>query len=155
MIDMQLDERGAVILRGSLLFTKTLDSLMNQICYADTKSTSKIQDKWWPDGAAITKSKVPNYNTDTVQRTDYKKRDEPISGRATRFGFTKHAVAKSILPHHEDNRNFIAKERISYEHNFDCREGRKERGRLHGSFVWEPIQDPNLNEKIRKRLALS
>jgi len=108
--------------------------------------------------------KSPSYSKATVHRSDYTGHDDYNklqleSNRATRFGATRYSTVKSILPNSsEDTADKVAtsRERISYEHNFDCRKGRKERGRLHGSFVWEPVAaDKIVKTSIRSRLTQS
>merc|ERR1712224_1034258 len=103
------------------------------ICFANTKATHCSQ-------SVISETKISApYKSDSVNRSDYKHiQDRPL--RATRFGSNPHHIncAKGIVPNNDNSGT--SNERISFEHGFDCRTGRKERGKLHGSFVWDTRQ---------------
>uniref|UniRef100_A0A7M5X0Y7 Uncharacterized protein n=1 Tax=Clytia hemisphaerica TaxID=252671 RepID=A0A7M5X0Y7_9CNID len=127
------------------------------VCFANTNSTRRIQNHWWPDKPPVETKRVLPYNTETIQRTDYNAQNaKPIQSRATRFGKTHYSKAESILPNQDGNENRKLKpttERISYEHNFDSRKERTERGKLHGAFVWEPLRDNiQRRENVQRRL---
>jgi len=119
------------------------------ICFANTKETHKQQSDWWTQSVLVDTKKVPPYKADTVSRSDYTIiLDPPL--RATRFGFNPHRNdrAKGIVPNNSDRSS--SNERISFEHEFDCRTGRKERGKLHGSFVWDShARKPHLQQQQR------
>lgn len=123
------------------------------ICFSNTKNTRSIQSKWWPETTTVDEKKIPQYKEDTVSRSDYKKIYSPPHG-LTRFGCNPNRLrpAIGIVPSNSDPQPLVAREKISYAHQFDCRKGRKERGKLHGSFVWEPILNPQLQERIKLRL---
>ena len=108
------------------------------ICFANTKATKKMQSDWWGESEQPEKKHVPKYNTGTVSRSDYVTINEPPR-RATRFGMKPDrdwSCAKGLAPNVANDSGAVdSMERISYEHGFDCRTGRKERGKLHGSFV--------------------
>ena len=113
------------------------------ICFANSKGTRKIQESWWPEKAPVEDKIKPTYNKKTINRTDYTTIPLNPNSRATRFGATKYTKVESILPNQsivcDQNKNILknSKEKISYKHDFDCRKERTERGKLHGSFVWE------------------
>lgn len=111
------------------------------ICFANTKSTDKKQSDWWTQCIANKEKLVPQYKPDTVFRSDYKVIvDPPV--RATRFSSKPQqniTGTQGIVPN--INSNSLHNERISFQHQFDCRTGRKERGKLHGSFVWDLVSN--------------
>ncbi|XP_057311238.1 uncharacterized protein C2orf73 homolog [Hydractinia symbiolongicarpus] len=122
------------------------------ICFANSKETSPNQAMWWPDSVPVDQKPNPAYKKDTVNRSDYAIFTNAPPG-LTRFGCNKNMLktAQGIVPTGSD-KPLIAKEKISYEHQFDCRQNRRERGKLHGSFVWKPISDRHIQERIRLRL---
>lgn len=124
------------------------------VCFTNTRKTSKEQHNWWHDSVSVEKKHVPAFNTSTINRSDFKFIEEANRPKGlSRYGCNrdKNIAAKGMVPGHCEE-SLIAKERISYGHQFDCRKGRKERGRLHGSFVWEPVNNAQLCEKIKERL---
>lgn len=130
--------------------------LVNEpICFANTRETCREQQNWLYDSVSPEKKLIPKFNTATVNRSDYKAVEEKERPKGlSRFGCNTNRtnVAKGMVPGHCVEESVIAKERISYGHQFDCRQSRKERGRLHGAFVWEPVTDSQLYEKIKERL---
>ena len=125
------------------------------ICFVNTKVTHPQQEKWWPNIVAKDIKPSPQYKADTVSRSDYKIILHHKPNRLTRYGCNSQRLkpAKGIVPSNSDDQPMIAKEKISFEHQFDSRQGRKERGKLHGSFVWEPIVNKDMQDRIKLRLA--
>jgi len=133
-------ERQSVSNQMTFLYENS--RFINQpICFANSKGTRKIQESWWPDKAPVDNKIKPTYNTKTINRTDYTLL--PMNSRATRFGSTKYTRVESILPNqsisNHQNNDLLknSREKISYKHDFDCRKERTEKGKLHGTFVWE------------------
>jgi len=123
------------------------------ICYANTSDVSSKQSQWWPEHIPSDVKPNPSYKSHTVSRQDYKVIKEKPE-KLTRYGSNKYKndTAKGMSPNF-NAKEFIGLEKISYEHQFDCRQSRKERGKLHGSFVWEPVVNQDVKERIKNRLA--
>ena len=122
------------------------------ICFTNTKRSYREQSDWWPKSVSENvKVKAP-YKTDTVSRIDYKNMSNKPKP-CTRYGSNKNKdrSAKGVLPTSSET-SIIAREKISYEHQFDCRKGRRERGKLHGSLVWEPVLQKDLKAQIITRM---
>ena len=87
-----------------------------------------------------------------MSRIDYKNMNNKPKP-CTRYGSNKNKdhIAKGVLPTSSET-SIIALEKISYEHQFDCRKGQRERGKLHGSLVWEPVLQKDLKAQIINRM---
>ena len=109
------------------------------ICFANTKVVQEKQPQWWPEKIPDESKLQPKYGRLTTNRLDYhsiEQRPPPL----TRFGCTPNRLVPRtcIVPLLGDKQPSKMKERVSFEHQFDCRRDRTERGKLRGSFVWEP-----------------
>ena len=124
------------------------------ICFTNTTDTCKKQCEWWPDTIPTDKKPITKFSPSTISRIDY----GPIIDRpkrASRFGCNKQKLipAKGFVPgQFAVEESVIAWEKISYEHKSDSRRARTERGRLQGTFIWEPVTNCRMRERIEKRL---
>ena len=107
------------------------------ICFTDTKLTHAEQSKWHPKSIVPERKYFPEYKCDTISRSDYQIIiDRPLRG--TRFGNNPQhqKYVQGIVPTNNNVDLLITKPRISFKHQYDCRQGRKESGKRLGSFVW-------------------
>ena len=122
------------------------------VCHASTKATRSKQHHWWPSKVpAEVKLIPPAHSLNTTNRSAFgllKERPEGL-GRFTCVE-GKRKVAFGIVPITDFPINYVKSEKISYGHSFDSRGERRQRGKLHGSFVWDTTYDM---QKPRRRFA--
>ena len=108
------------------------------VCHASTKAAKKQQDIWWPNEIPVEVKLKPVYSSNTTSRSDFRSPDGRPMG-LTRFSCIegKRKAAAGIVPVTELPSRHVKTEKISYNHQFDSRRERRERGKLHGSFVWD------------------
>lgn len=117
--------------------------LNEPICSVYTGETHQEQHQWWPSRTSDEPLHIPPKTKDTIYRDGYM-RDEPMSAK----GFTRHAsnpnkeAALGVVPVNflkaKDGQPRIFEEKISFEHQYNCRVDPNYpiRNKRHGSFVW-------------------
>ncbi len=92
----------------------------------------------------------PAYSLSSTNRTDFANITNRPHG-LTRFACSegKKSKAVGIVPVSQLQKNPGQTEKISYEHMFDSRRQRTERGKLHGAFVWDATNDAKAQQKRR------
>ena len=124
------------------------------VCHAATKVSRHVQNAWWPDGIPSDIKPKPTYSLDSSSRAAFGPIDSSKRPRGlTRFSCIdgRRPVAIGIVPVTELPASRIKTERISYNHQYDSRKNMRERGKLHGSFVWDTT-DKN-GQKMQRRFA--
>ena len=121
------------------------------ICNAATEATRQKQHQWWPEELPNASLPKPSYSCDSSSRSDFRaiERSKRPHG-LTRFSCVegKRNAALGIVPVTQLPASHVKTERISYIHQYDARQNMRERGRLHGSFVWDTT---NKNEQELQR----
>ena len=112
------------------------------VCHASTKAVKNVQHSWWPDEVSKEVKLKPAYSLNSTNRSDFgdiPNRPPGISRFSCLEG--KRTAASGIVPVTKLPTSTIKTEKISYEHIFDSRKERTERGKLHGAFVWDTTSD--------------
>ena len=123
------------------------------VCHASTSIVKEKQHQWWPSEIPREVKLKPKYALGSTMRHDYRELRNMPEGQ-TRFGSNPNrlSMATGIVPVIALDDPNTNKERISYQHMFDCRRDRRERGKLYGSFVWEKADQNNRSQSSRLRL---
>ena len=115
------------------------------ICHVKTSSDPKdTLHPWWPEEVPADKPiKVPQWSFDSTTRSDYFP-PSTLCERSTRYcSNMANKPSVGIIPQcvKSDLNQTVAKEKISYEHQFNSRLDPSQpiRGRLHGSFIWKDV----------------
>eukprot|EP00118_Oscarella_pearsei_P007939 m.39888 g.39888 ORF g.39888 m.39888 type:complete len:211 (+) comp32865_c0_seq4:43-675(+) len=112
--------------------------------------TERRDSQWWPSESEIKAAKQPCYNRDTTSRTDYQLRFDPrkmlpITRHGCNVSYKQTAVGivPALTKMSSDEPRALC-ECISYRHQYNCRmnPNQPNRGKLHGSFVWKPLFQP-------------
>nr|XP_002125895.1 uncharacterized protein C2orf73-like isoform X1 [Ciona intestinalis] len=107
--------------------------LNKPICVMANSGSQSDQQNWWPHQLYDEPHVIPPYSYSTTQRADYQKHSsaKPV----------KLIPPQAISIQQKDSAVLL--ERISYRHDYNCRLHQNEpnRGKLHGSFVWEPMKN--------------
>lgn len=127
------------------------------ICLANTQNVRDEQKKWWPENTSDSEKPELKYDSESsTNRSDYRPNMYESGSRLTRFGSNPHrlTITKGIVPVNAKNSATI-REKVSFEHQFDSRKGRTERGKLKGSFVWHNLEGDTgqLQDKILRRIV--
>jgi len=126
------------------------------ICLANTASIRENQHQWWPQKISEDVKPSPQYDsTSSTNRSDYTATGPPANPRLTRFGCNPYRgePSRGIVPVNAETGGSTMQEKLSYEHQFDCRKDRTERGKLKGSFVWKEMGGRQLQDKILRRMV--
>lgn len=124
------------------------------VCHAATKANRHIQHKWWPTEVPSDVKLKPLYSLESSSRSAFGQIDSSKRPHGlTRFRCVegKRQVAVGIVPVTELPARHINTERISYDHQFDSRRDMRERGKLHGSWVWDTSQKSK--QQVQRRFA--
>lgn len=108
---------------------KNSRTLCTPFCCVETRSVKNEEGNWWPDKIPKIKKKLPKYSLDSTFRSDY----QPIDI----IKYVKSSKDDTDKSMKAEKQPQIRRERISFEHNFNCRlpNGHPERGKRHGSFI--------------------
>jgi len=127
------------------------------ICNAATEITRKKQHQWWPEERPNESRPKPSYSCDSSSRSDFRTIELSKRPRGlTRFSCIegKRNAALGIVPVTQLPANHVKTERISYIHQYDARQNMRERGKLHGSFVWDTTNrtEQELHRRFVRRM---
>jgi len=122
------------------------------ICLANTKSDRDVQHKWWPEKIPENKRPMPDYSLGSTNRADFK-RIQKVPPAQTRFGSNPFIgkASTGIVPVNTVDCASKISEKVSFEHQFNCRKDRTERGKLMGSFVWEKLGPITPEKRVATR----
>ena len=126
------------------------------VCHAATEVSRHVQHEWWPEKIPTDSKPKPSYSCDSSNRSDFPPVDSSKRPRGlTRFGCIegKRSTALGIVPVTELPASHIKTERISFNHQFDARNNMRQKGKLHGSLVWDTTnkREPNIQHRFVKR----
>eukprot|EP00794_Sanderia_malayensis_P009301 gene9301-10282_t len=129
--------------------------LINEpVCHASSKASRSDQHNWWPDELAKEVKLKPSYSKESSNRHDFTRIANRPQG-LTRFSCSQSSkvAAVGIVPVSQLGNGKTRTEKISYEHMFDSRRARTERGRLHGAFVWDANENHDAKLQPKRRYA--
>lgn len=111
-----------------------------KICVTASAKDRGNETDWWPKSVTPDKKVIAPYKLDSVTRYDYQKIANPPM-RSSRFNCNPQRLktADGIIPV-GTNENFTGfKPTLSYEHQYDCRRGRVDRGKRVGMYVYNQV----------------
>lgn len=129
--------------------------LLNEpICHVQTSGTSSEQHSWWPSRANEPNKHQPVHTLDTTFRQDYQQREAMKKGSARHTANPNKRPALGSVPvnflREPDGVQRVWKEKISYEHKYNCRTEPQYpiRAKRHGAFVWDRFPQTEVQRMI-------